>query len=61
MSTAIAPSPVTNDLRTKCFLEMFPTLCKAIRRGFRQLRGERREQTIQDGRGQCLRGLFPAA
>ena len=48
MSTCIAPSPVSNDLRSTVFLEMFPTLCKAIKRGFRYLRGDRREEAIQE-------------
>ena len=48
MSTAILPSSVSNDLRSTVFLEMFPTLCKAIQRGFRRLHGERREEAIQE-------------
>ena len=48
MSTAIAVSPVSNNLRCTIFLEMFPTLCKAIKRGFRYLRGDRREEAIQE-------------
>ena len=48
MSATIAPSHVSTDLRSTVFLEMFPTLCKAIKRGFRRLRGERREEAIQE-------------
>ena len=48
MSTAILPSSVSNDLSSTVFLEMFPTLCKAIQHGFRRLQGERREEAIQE-------------
>jgi len=48
MSTVIASSPVSTDLRSSVFLEMFPTLCRAVERGFRYLRGERREEAIQE-------------
>jgi len=48
MSIAIAQSPVSNDLRSTVFLAMFSTLWKCINRGFRGLRGDRREDAIQE-------------
>ncbi len=48
MSTVIVSSSVSNDVRSNVFLKMFPTLCKAIKRGFRRLRGDQREEAIQE-------------
>ena len=48
MSTAIVSSPVSQAACSTAFVEMLPAVCKAIHRGFRYLRGERREEAIQE-------------